>query len=137
MAEVHLPHAGGADHEPPHHETSDVNLRAILGFLAGLTIAAVFINFIVWLLFTYFSVREARQPAPVFPLAVQKENRLPPEPRLQAHPRDDLRDLRAREDEILTTYGWVDQSAGVVRIPIDRAMKLAVERGLPVRQDKK
>ena len=119
------------------HETSDINLRAILGFLAGLTVACVFINFLVWLLFTYFSVRESRQPAPVFPLAAQKENRLPPEPRLQVHPRDDLRDLRAREDEILSTYGWVDQGAGIVRLPIDRAMKAIVERGLPVRQDKK
>ena len=136
MAEVHLPHAND-DKPVTSHEGSDVNLRAILGFLAGLTVACVFINFLVWLLFTYFSVRESRQPAPVFPLAVQKENRLPPEPRLQVHPRDDLRDLRAMEDEILTTYSWVDQGAGIVRIPIDRAMKAIVERGLPVRQDKK
>ena len=133
MADVHLPHAD-ENHRDVSHETSDVNLRAILGFLVGLTIACVFINFLVWLLFTYFSVRESRQPAPVFPLAVQKENRLPPEPRLQAHPREDLKDLRAREDEILATYGWVDQGSGVVRIPIERAMKMVAERGLPARK---
>ena len=136
MAEVHMPHAGGQP-EPAHHETSDVNLRAILAFGAGLIVAGVCINFIVWLLFTYFSVRESRQVPAVYPLASRQENRLPPEPRLQTQPREDLRELRVREDEILTSYGWLDKNAGVVRIPIDRAMKMTVERGLPVRQEKK
>lgn len=40
--------------------------------------------------------------------------------------------LRAAETELLNTYGWIDQEAGVVRIPIDRAMELIAERGLPV-----
>jgi len=43
--------------------------------------------------------------------------------------------MRAREDEILTTYGWVDRNAGIVRIPIDAAMKLTLERGLPARSE--
>jgi hypothetical protein len=59
--------------------------------------------------------------------------RLPPEPRLQTEPREDLRNLRESEERTLTTYGWVDRNAGVVRIPIDRAMTLTVERGLPSR----
>src|SRR5438034_10651087 len=132
MAEVHMPHAKGSEPEG-HHETSDVNLRAILTFGAGLVVAGVFINFLVWLLFTYFSVRESRQVPAVYPLATRQENRLPPEPRLQTQPREDLRELRAREDEILTSYGWLDKNAGVVRIPIDRAMQITVQRGLPVR----
>jgi hypothetical protein len=37
---------------------------------------------------------------------------------------------------MLSSYGWLDRNAGVVRIPIDRAMKMTVERGLPVRQEK-
>jgi hypothetical protein len=60
---------------------------------------------------------------------------VPPEPRLQEHPREDLSELRAREDEILSSYGWVDRNAGVVRIPIDAAMKLTLERGLPARAE--
>ncbi|HEY6211864.1 MAG TPA: hypothetical protein VIW45_06245 [Vicinamibacterales bacterium] len=136
MAEVHVP--GGGAHEPEaRHETSDVNLRAILGFGAALAITGAFINFVVWLLFTFLDVRATRQPAPVYPLAAQQENRLPPEPRLQTHPREDLRELRAQEDQILTTYGWVDRNAGVVRVPIDQAMKMLVQRGVPVRQEKK
>ena len=41
--------------------------------------------------------------------------------------------MRAAEQQVLTTYGWVDRNAGVVRIPIDEAMKLAIQRGLPAR----
>ena len=39
---------------------------------------------------------------------------------------EDLRDLRAREDEMLDSYGWVDRNAGIVRIPIDEAMRLTL-----------
>jgi hypothetical protein len=42
-------------------------------------------------------------------------------------PNPKLRDLRAREAEVLNSYGWVDQQQGIVRIPIDRAMERMVE----------
>jgi hypothetical protein len=135
MAEVHLPHAHG---ETPtghvEHESSDVNVRGVFAFAGGLTIATVFIGFCVWVLFQYFNAREAKAIPPQYPLAAQAETRVPPEPRLQTNPRQDLSDLRAREDQALTTYGWVDKNAAIVRIPIDRAMQLTVERGLPTRQ---
>ena len=133
MSEVHLPHHGDSHEAPVSHETSDVAIRPILGFLGVLTIVAVFINFAVWLLFNYFYVRSQRPVIADYPLATQQENRLPPEPRLQTQPREDLRELRAQEDAILTTFGWVDRNAGIVRIPVDQAMKMVVERGLPSR----
>jgi len=49
-------------------------------------------------------------------------------------PVTDLAAMRAAEEKALTTYGWVDQQKGVVRIPIDQAMKLTLQRGLPVQQ---
>ena len=69
------------------------------------------------------------------------EERLPPEPRLQLapghqiHPLDDLKRLRADEDALLHSYGWVDRNAGIVHIPIERAKELLVRRGLPVLPD--
>lgn len=54
----------------------------------------------------------------------------PPGPRLQVAPRADLDRLRARESDRLTTFGWVDQDKQIVRMPIERAMKLLSERGL-------
>jgi hypothetical protein len=56
---------------------------------------------------------------------------LPPAPRLQVTTSVDLAGLREKEDEALATYGWVDKNAGVVRLPIGRAIDLIVERGLP------
>ncbi len=50
-----------------------------------------------------------------------------------AAPNEALRQLRATEDAALTTYGWVDRKNGIVHIPIDRAMDLILQRGLPTR----
>jgi len=129
-----MPHASDPDGRPlaVQHETSDANVRGVFAFAIGLTVATVFIGFGVWVLFQYFAAREARATPRNYPLAVGG-SRLPPEPRLQTNPRQDLSDLRAREDQQLTSYGWIDKNAGIVRIPIDRAMQLTVERGLPAR----
>lgn len=139
MAELHLPHTHGTagDHPAVHHEERDVNIRGIFGFALGLVISAVFVSFAVWLLFRFFAAQASRRVEREFPLAAQQQNRLPPEPRLQTNPRQDLSDLHAQEDAILHSYGWVDKNGGVVRIPIDQAMKLTVERGLPSRQQVK
>src|SRR5439155_10781237 len=121
------------DNPDVRHETSDVNIRAILGFGLGLIVVAVFVHFTVWLLFMFFEGREMHRGVAEFPLAVGQENRQPPEPRLQINPREDLRNLRQQEDDILGSYGWVNKESGEVRIPITDAMKLTVQRGLPAR----
>jgi len=136
MAELHQPHAahaGGTSNPDVHHETSDVDIRGVLAFGVGLIVLGVFISLAVGVLFKYFDSREARQAVPQYPLAATQGNRVPPEPRLQTNPRQDLADLRAREAETLSTYGWVDRNAGVVRIPIDEAIRKTLERGLPAR----
>lgn len=117
-----------------HHEESDVDIGAIFKIGTGLVLLAAAIHVVVWLVFVYFDGREATNLRPRYPLAAGQELRLPPTPRLQVTPRQDLRDLRAREDQALNSYQWVDRSAGTVRIPIAEAMKLTVERGFPVRQ---
>jgi hypothetical protein len=120
-----------------HHEASDVDIRAVFGFGAVLIVVALLINLVTYALFRYFDAREGRPVTAQYPLAVGQDGRVPPEPRLQTNPRQDLADLRAKEDETLTTYGWVDRNEGVVRIPIEEAIKLTLERGLPSRQASK
>ena len=120
--------------DAPPVQRDDVNIRAILGFGLGLIVLAIAIHLMVWLLFQYFDGREAVRSLPEYPLAIGLENRQPPEPRLQTNPRDDLRALRAHEDELLNNYGWVDKPAGIVRIPIEEAMRITAQRGLPARQ---
>ena len=141
MAEGHPPHAadaaaGAAANLEVHHEESDVNILAIFGFGGGLMAVAFVVFLVIYVLFGFFDGRERLSAPAEYPLAAQAPKE-PPEPRLQTNPREDLRELRAVEDEILTTYGWVDKNAGVVRIPIDAAMKLTLERGLPARQQEK
>ena len=56
-----------------------------------------------------------------------------PTPRVQTDDgNQDVADLHAREELLLNNYTWADQKAGKVRIPIERAMELIAERGLPV-----
>jgi hypothetical protein len=124
------------EHPDVRHETSDVDIRGVFAFGAGLIAVAIAVHFAIWLMFQAFAAREAVHGAPEFPLAAGQENRLPPEPRLQTNPRQDLLDMRSAEDDVLNQYGWVDKTAGVVRIPIDEAMKLVVQRGLPARTSK-
>jgi hypothetical protein len=115
------------------HEESDVDIWAIFLFGTGLIAVALAVYLAVWLLFGYFDRREASTGPAGFPLAVGHETRLPPEPRLQVAPREDLQQLRARQQALLDSYQWVDKTAGIVRIPISEAMKLTVQRGLPTR----
>jgi hypothetical protein len=56
-----------------------------------------------------------------------------PQPRLETNETIEINKFRLQEEQTLNSYGWVDQEAGVVRIPIDRAMELMAQRGLPTR----
>jgi hypothetical protein len=129
-----------AQSESKAYETRDIKLRPLVVFIAGLTIVGLFTYLVIFVLFRLFSGQAARQDAQVAPSSVSRpapapgEERLPPEPRIQANPAADLRGLREQEDAILSTYGWVDRPAGIARLPIDVAMKQVVAEGLPVRQ---
>jgi hypothetical protein len=90
------------------------------------------VSIAVWGLFRYFDDRETRESGRPSPLATS-EPRLPPEPRLQINPREEAAEFRAREDAILNGYSWTNREAGTVRIPISEAMKLTLQKGLPVR----
>ena len=127
------PHLESVDQPSVHHEESDVNVRAIFGFAAGLLVTTLVVSVAVWLMFGYFDRRETQRSGPASPLATT-EVRQPPEPRLQVAPRDDAARFRAQEDAILNGYSWVDREAGTVRIPINEAMKLTLQKGLPVRE---
>lgn len=88
---------------------------------------------VVGLLFFYFSYLSHYR-AEVSPPSIPYEEgaqKLPPEPRIQASPAADLQTLRAKENSLLTHYRWIDQSKGVVAIPIDRAIELIAQRGIP------
>jgi hypothetical protein len=114
------------------YETRDFRPGLVIGIgagLAGLILAAlVGMRGLLGLL-----VRDdaRRRPEPIS-LAAGESTQVPPAPRLEPNPARSLEQVRAAEEAILNGYGWVDEAAGVVHIPIERAIRLTVERGLPV-----
>lgn len=116
--------------EAAGHELRDVNFRPIVAAAAGLSFTLVLVVIGMWALFGSLAAREARQSTPANPLAAQSARELPPHPRLQAAPIDDLRRLREAEEKLLTTYAWTDAEKGLVRMPIERAMDLLAARGI-------
>jgi hypothetical protein len=115
------------------HEHRDVNVFALGKFAIGLVIVSIFCIGLVAGVFQFLLHREGGVPASRMESPAQDARQLPPEPRVEETPARDLQEMRAAEEKILTSYGWLDQSAGTVRLPIDRAMNLVVDRGLPSR----
>ena len=121
---------GGHAADSPGHEERDVTLRPIVWAGAGMAVVVALVFVLVRWTFVSDLAHDAAQSPPANPLTRSYGRQLPPEPRLQTHPIRDLRDLRAAEDAVLTSYGWVDRKAGIVRIPIARAMELLATRGI-------
>jgi len=126
-------------HVPSLHQTPDlpvegdgINYRGIVWFVATLTIVTVVCQALMWGLFAVFDKRAASNDTPRSPLAAP-QGTPPPAPNLLTNESGNLHSFRESEDKVLSTYDWVDKDKGVVRIPIDRAKELLLERGLPVR----
>jgi hypothetical protein len=140
MAEHAMSHGhASADDEyretPPGagHEHTDADVWLIVKFGLWLFVAAVVVHLGLGALFALFVRQREVTTEPEFPLAIGQELRLPAEPRLQRFPANEIYEFRRREEAILQNYGWVDRNAGIVHIPIEEAMRLTVERGLPAR----
>jgi hypothetical protein len=135
------PH-GSADDQyaagPPGagYEHTDASVSIIIKFLAWLAVSAAVIHVGLALLFGAFATRRVERTEPRFPLAAHEGPRLPPEPRLQRFPREDILNFRLGEEATLKGYGWIDKDAGTVHIPIQDAMRLVLERRmLPSRSE--
>jgi hypothetical protein len=137
------------------HEESDVAVRPLLWFVGGLTFFTIVVCLAMLLMFKYFQGREESEELEASPLARQGEERLPPEPRLQLAPGWQVTTEDGRRQDLSYTadnaghvpqpwseyllvndewkreaegYGWADQQAGTVRVPIDHAMRVYIER---------
>jgi hypothetical protein len=119
------------------HEESDVNVGAIFRYGTGLAVIALAAHLFLWWLFGVYERQQNGRQTQAFPIVAGQENRRPPAPRLQDNPQQELRDLQIKQRGALEGYGWVDKEAGIARIPIEDAMKIVIERGLPVREAKK
>jgi hypothetical protein len=128
-------------HAEEGYERQDMTARSVFAFLISLFVGGVIVYFIVWGLYHFMDARQRARQRQQSPLVKQVETdtrivspdeiKKFPEPRLERNERIEINDFRLKEEQTLNSYGWVDQKAGVVRVPIERAMQLVAERGLP------
>jgi hypothetical protein len=127
------------------YDETDLSVRAVVLFLVLLAIGGILVIILLWGAYRYVAGGAVPPRTRTNPLTTSPELLAPiggdqalrfPEPRLQRAPVADLDKFRAAEDQILNTYGWVDQANGRVHIPIDRAMDMLPQEGLPTRADK-
>src|SRR5262245_6061425 len=135
---------------PAPVEGDGISYSGLVWFMVVIAITTIGCQLLMVVLFKALEYQAANSRVPTPPLATAvTERQAPvgrvypdmhaiglqngPQPRLLVNEPANLADLRKHEHDMLTTYGWMDQNAGVVRLPIDRAKELIIERGLPVR----
>ena len=114
------------------YETSDVRVGFMARVVFGLAVLTLLGMGVSWWFLSASSKHFQATDRPPSPLAGTLPAQ-PPEPRLQVRPAADLVKVRAQEEAALSSYAWIDAQSGLVRIPIDRAIELVAERGLPAR----
>lgn len=132
------------------HEQSDVPIKPLFWAIAIFVAFAFFTHFLIFFLFKGLAKSERQQDAPPMTAMQRPADMSVPQnqPLLQPFPRKssengevvppytdtpvtDLDQMVRSQNEALNSYGWVDRQKGVVRIPIDVAMDLVAQRGLP------
>jgi len=130
-------------HQPPAlesvkagYEISDARLSPVLASATALVVITAVVMLLLWGLMHVLERFNQRTDPPPSPVASDRQQ--VPEPRLQPliglNDRTSAQDLvlmKQQNAEILSSYGWVDREKGIVRIPIEQAMKIVAERGLP------
>lgn len=108
----------------------DLNIRGVVWTGVGLAGITALGFVIAWFVFGGLADFEERQGPEPLPLPEAAERALPPGPRLQATPEEDLEALLAHEEALLEHYSVVEEGGEFARIPIERAMELVLERGV-------
>ena len=133
---MHTEHSNHSENSKPtnpeiQYEKSYANVRPLYQFLFWISVITILTAvFSMGVLRGLESWRESASTRAT--MAEEQADQQPPAPRLQLREPRDLAAFRAEEAEILSTYGVIDRDQGIYRIPIEEAMRLTVERGLPV-----
>lgn len=112
------------------YEHRDANVRSLLQFGFWLAVLIVVVLFAMRWTFNFLSETE---PTGAPPTPFETARTLPPQPRLQVEPHQDLKTYCDGQLARLNSYGWTDQQNGVTHIPIDQAMDKLLQQGLPIR----
>jgi hypothetical protein len=112
---------------PEGADDKDLPIRGIAAFVAGIFGLIGVAAAVSWGIYAALRGDLRAMDPPPSPIPEANEPVLPPEPRLRENPPADMDALRARENAVLKSYGWVDRGAGIGRIPIERAIELAAD----------
>lgn len=112
------------------YETTDTSIAAVTAFFVGLSLFLILAAGVSWVIDRALKPINSQQ---VSDSPMARRQRLPPEPRLQVRESYDLIRLNDVEDVILNHYHWKDPEAGSLTLPIERAMELTLQEGLPHR----
>jgi hypothetical protein len=121
--------------EGSSYEHTDANVWVIAKFGIWLAITAIVVHVGIGFMWKALVRQATETHEQQYPLATSIDAKLPPEPRLQQFPRNEVHNFRVGEEQRLHSFGYVNKDAGVVHIPIEEAMRLTVERGLPSRTE--
>ncbi|HEY6467565.1 MAG TPA: hypothetical protein VIY69_16305 [Candidatus Acidoferrales bacterium] len=114
----------------PGYETRDADLKVLLQFGFGLAVLLAVTLIVMRFIFGYLNALTPLGPK-ASPFANTRE--IPTGPLLQASPHEDLVTFCSGQRQLVDGYAWINKAGGIVQIPIDRAMDLALQRGLPSR----
>jgi len=116
------------------YEKTDAHPRPLYHFLFWISVVCLFTAAFSWAVFAWMKTfhGSSSERASMAPAA---DTQQPPGPKLQTREPQDLAAFQKEEQEILTTYGVVDREKGLFRIPIEEAMRLTLQRGLPAAGD--
>jgi hypothetical protein len=117
---------------PAHTEGDGINYPWLGWFVVILVVTTVACQLLMWAFLRFEMHRNAASDTPRSTLAAPA-GQAPPAPRLLTDEPANLQQVEQQEHQMLTTYGWVDRNAGTIRIPIDVAKQLLLQRGLPAR----
>jgi hypothetical protein len=115
----------------PDEDDRDLNIPAILWTTAGVIAITLLSVVAMWAMFKGFVKFDERGAPPPPPMSETMRQTAPPEPRLQAAPAEDMTAMRREDARLLEHAGWIDHARGTVRVPIDVAIDVLAERGLP------
>jgi hypothetical protein len=114
--------------ESPAHERTDASAWTIVKVGIGLTILVIATDFA---LRSFTNSLQRHDPIVEEPVTGDPDAPITPPPRLQRSEGLDMKQLLTGEKERLDTYGWVDAKQKIVRVPINAAMQMIAEKGLP------
>lgn len=116
-----------------HHvrfEPEDIKPRPVIYTGVGVVVFTIAVALLIHFVYGPLT-RERERDGAQTPAAAARSTQLPPQPNLQSTPQEDFQSFRAAQVGQLNKYNWIDKGKGVIGIPIQRAMDLTIQRGIP------